>query len=85
MIEGPGVGGALGDANPNPCPTGAPVNYSGPVNDCIYTDLFAIMGKKSTKGGVDVARATYSRSSATREAAARRHGRVEGRPGHRRP
>jgi hypothetical protein len=52
-IEGPGIGG-LG--NPNPCPdqlqSGSP--------DCIYTDLFTILGKKSTKGGVEVARATYS-------------------------
>jgi K319-like protein len=52
-IEGPGVGGT---GNPNPCPdqleSGSP--------DCIYTDLFSILGKKSTKGGVDVARATYS-------------------------
>ena len=55
-IEGPGIGG-LG--NPNPCPdqleSGSP--------DCIYTDLFSIVGKKSTKGGVDVARATYSRAA----------------------
>jgi hypothetical protein len=56
-IEGPGVGGP---GNPNPCPgqeaTGSP--------DCIYTDLFSIMGKESTRGGVDVGRATYSRAAA---------------------
>jgi hypothetical protein len=56
MIEGPGIGGP---SNPNPCPgqedTGSP--------DCIYTDLFGIMGKESTRGGVDVARATYSRGA----------------------
>jgi hypothetical protein len=52
-VEGPGVGGP---GNPNPCPgqeaTGSP--------DCIYTDLFSILGKESTRGGVEVARASYS-------------------------
>ncbi len=56
-IEGPGVGGP---GNPNPCPgqeaTGSP--------DCIYTDLFSILGKKSTRGGVEVARTTYSLDAA---------------------
>ncbi len=55
-IEGPGIGGA---GNPNPCPgatDGSP--------DCIYTDLFSILGKESTRGGVEVARATYSLGSA---------------------
>jgi hypothetical protein len=55
-IEGPNVGGA---GNPNPCPgqeaTGSP--------DCIYTDLFSILGKESTRGGVEVARASYSLSA----------------------
>jgi hypothetical protein len=54
-IEGPGVGGP---ANPNPCP-GLDASSS---PDCIYTDLFSILGKKSTKGGVDVARASYTLS-----------------------
>ena len=52
-IEGPNVGGP---ANPNPCP-GLDANTS---PDCIYTDLFSILGKKSTRGGVEVARASYS-------------------------
>ena len=56
MIEGPGIGGP---GNTNPCPgqeaTGSP--------DCIYTNLFGIMGKESTRGGVEVARATYSRAA----------------------
>ena len=52
-IEGPNVGGTN---NPNPCP-GLTATTS---NDCIYTDLFSILGKKSTRGGVEVARATYS-------------------------
>ena len=55
-IEGPGVGG---DNNPNPCP-----NLTATTSpDCIYTDLFSILGKKSTRAGVDVARASYSRSA----------------------
>src|SRR4029078_7152559 len=32
--------------------------------DCIYTELFNITGKESTRGGVEVARATYSRGAA---------------------
>ena len=52
-IEGPNVGGTN---NPNPCP-GLTATTS---NNCIYTDLFSILGKKSTRGGVEVARATYS-------------------------
>jgi hypothetical protein len=52
-IEGPGVGGA---ANPNPCP-GLDANTS---PDCIYTDLFSILGRESTKGGVDIPRASYT-------------------------
>ena len=42
--------------NPNPCP-GLDANTS---QDCIYTDLFSILGRESTRGGVEVARATYS-------------------------
>ena len=52
-IEGPNVGGP---GNPNPCP-GLDANTS---QDCIYTDLFSILGKESTRGGVEVARASYS-------------------------
>jgi hypothetical protein len=55
-IEGPGIGGAN---NPNPCP-GFDANTS---PDCIYTDQFSLTGKLSTKGGVDVGRATYSRDA----------------------
>ena len=53
-IEGPNVGGA---GNPNPCPG---LDARRRRSDCIYTDLFSILGKKSTRGGVEVARATYS-------------------------
>ena len=56
-VEGPGVGGAN---NPNPCP-GLTATTS---EDCIYTELFNITGKESTRGGVEVARATYSRGAA---------------------
>jgi hypothetical protein len=54
-IEGDGIGGAN---NPNPCPgvaNGSP--------DCIYTADFSLTGKLSTRGGVQVARATYSRDA----------------------
>jgi K319-like protein len=56
-IEGPGVGGAN---NPNPCP-GKTADSS---PDCIYTELFSILGKESTTGGVDVARAGYALDAA---------------------
>jgi hypothetical protein len=56
-IEGLGIGGT---ANPNPCPGVA----NGSPN-CIYTNLFSILGKESTRGGVEVARATYSLASAS--------------------
>jgi hypothetical protein len=59
-IEGPGIGGAN---NPNPCSTSGPNAYTGPAADCIETDLFTLMGKLSTRGGVQVARASYSRSA----------------------
>jgi hypothetical protein len=52
-IEGPNVGGAN---NPNPCP-GLTAATS---PDCIYTELFSILGRESTKGGVDIPRASYS-------------------------
>ena len=62
-IEGPGIGGAVGDTNPNPCPTTGPNAYSGAVNDCIQTNNFVLVGKKSQTGGVDVTRATYERNA----------------------
>ncbi|MEA2322985.1 MAG: hypothetical protein QOD81_2835 [Solirubrobacteraceae bacterium] len=62
-IEGPGIGGAAGAVNPNPCRTSGANAYSGPVNDCIETDQFTLVGKKSTNAGVDVTRATYERGA----------------------
>jgi hypothetical protein len=62
-VEGPGIGGADGATNPNPCPTTGPNAYSGPVNDCIQSNNFVLIGKKSTVGGVDVTRATYERNA----------------------
>jgi hypothetical protein len=59
-IEAPGIGGAN---NPNPCSTTGPNAYTGAAADCIETNLFILMGKLSTRGGVDIARASYSRSS----------------------
>ena len=55
-IEGPGI-------NPSPtvdaCPT-----VTGPIADCIETDLFTVQGKLATTSGVTAEQATYSRSSA---------------------
>jgi hypothetical protein len=62
-IQGPGIGGAAGATNPNPCPTTGPNAYSGPVNDCIQASNFVLVGKKSTTGGVEVTRATYERNA----------------------
>jgi hypothetical protein len=62
-IQGPGIGGAAGATNPNPCPTTGPNAYSGPVNDCIQANNFVLLGKKSQTGGVDVTRATYERNA----------------------
>src|SRR3954470_4532271 len=62
-IQGPGIGGAAGATNPNPCPTTGPNAYSGPVNDCIQGNNFVVVGKKSQTGGVDVTRATYERNA----------------------
>jgi hypothetical protein len=55
-IEGAGIGGAN---NVNPCP-GLTATTS---PDCIYSDQFSITGKKSTKGGVEVARTAYTRKA----------------------
>src|SRR3954467_633058 len=62
-IEGPGIGGAVGDTNPNPCPTTGANAWAGAVNDCIQTNNFVLVGKKSQTGGVDVTRATYERNA----------------------
>src|SRR3954454_8648924 len=59
-IEGPDIGGAN---NPNPCTTTGPNAYTGAAADCIETNLFTLVGKLSTRGGVNVARASYSRST----------------------
>src|SRR4051794_28577348 len=62
-VEGPGIGGAAGATNPNPCPTSGANAYSGPVNDCIQSNNFVLVGKKSQTGGVDLTRATYERNA----------------------
>jgi hypothetical protein len=62
-IQGPGIGGAAGSTNPNPCPTTGANAYTGPVNDCIQGNNFVLIGKKSQTGGVDVTRATYERNA----------------------
>src|SRR5262249_57262604 len=64
-IVGPNAGGT---ANANPGPTTGPNAWvPGPgqtAADCIQTTLFQVSGKLNTVGGVDVARATYSRTAA---------------------
>ena len=64
-IEGAGIGGAN---NPNPCPTTGTNAWTPPIGataaDCIQTDLFTLVGKKSTKGGVNIARASYTADAA---------------------
>jgi hypothetical protein len=62
-IQGPGIGGVAPATNPNPCPTTGANAYTGPVLDCIQSDNFTVVGKMSTNGGVDVARASYSRAA----------------------
>jgi hypothetical protein len=60
-VEGPGV---AGPNNPDSCPTTGPNAWtphdSLTAADCIQTNLMTVVGKVSTKGGVEVARATYS-------------------------
>jgi hypothetical protein len=61
MITGPQVGAPANSpagTNPNPCPAGL---YDGAEEDCIYTEVFNLMGKESKTGGVETNRATYSR------------------------
>ena len=62
-IQGPGIGGTAGSTNPNPCNTTGTNAYTGPVNDCIQTNNFVLVGKKSTTAGVDVTRATYNKTA----------------------
>jgi len=64
-VEGPGV---AGPNNPDSCPTtgaNAWTPHDGlTAADCIQTNLMTVVGKLSTKGGVEVARATYSTDTA---------------------
>jgi K319-like protein len=68
-IQGPGIGGAAGSTNPNPCNTTGANAYSGPVNDCIQTNNFILVGKRPTIAGVDVTRATYEKTATGTEIA----------------
>jgi K319L-like, PKD domain len=68
-IQGPGIGGAAGSTNPNPCNTTGANAYSGPVNDCIQTNNFVLVGKRPTIAGVDVTRATYEKTATGTEIA----------------
>ena len=62
-IQGPNIGGAAGSTNPNPCNTTGANAYTGPVLDCIQTNNFVLVGKKSTTAGVDVTNATYEKTA----------------------
>ena len=67
-VTGPAVGAPAGSpagTNPNPCPTDpdVPGHWEGAEEDCIYTDLFNLMGRLSKTGGVETNRATYSRDA----------------------
>jgi hypothetical protein len=62
-VTGPGIGGAVGATNPNPCNTTGANAWTGAVNDCIQTPNFVLVGKLQTNGGVDVPSATYSRAT----------------------
>lgn len=55
-IEGPGI-------NPSPTADACPT-VTGPIADCIETDLFTLQGKLATTAGVTAQKAVYSRSSA---------------------
>src|SRR4051794_9073118 len=61
-VQGPGIGGAPGTTNPNPCPTTGANAYAGPVNDCIQANNFVVVGKKSQTGGAGLTRATDPRN-----------------------
>ncbi len=60
-IVGPGIGAGN---NTFPCTTTGANAYTGAAADCIETNLFTLVGKLSTNGGVNVARASYSRDAA---------------------
>lgn len=54
MVEGPGVGSAGGDPDPND-----------PTNpDKVYTDLFVLQGRVAKTHGAEIGRAVYSRGEA---------------------
>ena len=61
----------------------APTPTAARCNDCIQTNNFVLVGKKSTTAGVDVTRATYDEDRGDHEDRGARE--LEGRPGHRRP
>jgi len=60
-LLGPGVG--QGAPAANQCPQGTLDKFNVAANDCLYNDLFSVMGKKATRAGVDVTRSTYTRAA----------------------
>jgi hypothetical protein len=62
-ITGTGVGAGRTAATTCPTDPSAPGYWSGSPDDCLMTDLFAVMGKLSTAGDLEVGRASYSRNA----------------------
>lgn len=62
-ITGTGVGAGRTAATTCPTDPSAPGYWDGDPNDCLYTDLFGVMGKLSTAGDLDVTRASYGRNA----------------------
>jgi hypothetical protein len=60
-LLGPGVGQGVPAANQ--CPQGVLGKFNVAAGDCLYNDLFSLMGRKATRAGVDVTRATYTRGA----------------------
>jgi hypothetical protein len=59
-ILGPGIG--VGVAEANKCGEELLARVGGNADNCAVTNLFSLMGKEATRGGVDVHRAVYSRA-----------------------
>jgi hypothetical protein len=62
-ITGTGVGANRTAATTCPTVPSAPGYWAGDPNDCLITEQFAVMGKLSTAGDLDVTRASYGRNA----------------------
>jgi hypothetical protein len=63
-IVGPGIGESNGNISPNRCTTEEAAAAGVSRADCIIVHEFSLMGKEATIAGLDVPRATYSRTTA---------------------